>query len=300
MAKADWQNALSKGRAIARDVATVLREVVREAAHDKINLLGAALAYFGIFSIGPLVFLVINIAGLVYGVPLAEREALEQVRTYAGVTAADALEALIHGAHRSEAGALANWISGGTLVAGAIGMFTLIHDALNIIWGVPPLKGAKPLAMVLQTLEKYVLAVSGIVVVGLLLLASIILGALMETFHVPLEIALPGGVGLWLSLNEAVSLAGITVAFALMFRYVPDAVVSWRNAWQGALATTLLFAIGKYAFSLYLARSNLGSLYGAAGSLLGLVVWIYYSAVILFVGAEFTKVMARREGGTSS
>lgn len=291
-----WRRLLGRSRAGLAGFWSLLREVASEAGQDRINLLGAALAYYGIFSIGPLLLLVINIAGLVYGVPLAEREALEHVRIYAGSTAADALAALVHAAQRSKGTTFATWVSGAMLVAGAIGMFALIHDALNIIWGVAPLQGAKPLALAVQTLEKYLLAVVGIVVVGLLLLASIILGAILETFRVPLDLALQGGVDLWLSLNETLSLGIVTVAFGLMFRYVPDAVVSWRHAWLGALATTLLFGIGKYALSLYLARSDVGALYGAAGSLLGLLVWIYYSAVILFVGAEFTKVLARRKG----
>ncbi|HEY9899043.1 MAG TPA: YihY/virulence factor BrkB family protein [Pantanalinema sp.] len=293
---ASWQKALAKGRAIATGAALFFREVAIASARDRINLLGAALAYYGIFSIGPLVYLVVNIAGLVYGVELAERQALEQVRTYAGAPAAETLASLLHATHLSGGASVAAWVSGASLVAGAAGMFALIHDALNIIWEVTPLKGGRPLARAIRTLEKYLLAVVAIVVVGLLLLASIVLGTLMEAFHVPLDLALPGGVGLWLSLNEALSLGIVTVAFALMFRHVPDTVVSWRHAWLGASTTTLLFGLGKYALSFYLARSNAGALYGAAGSILALLVWIFYSAESLFVGAEFAKVMARREG----
>ncbi|MBO9539982.1 YihY/virulence factor BrkB family protein [bacterium] len=291
-----WQKALDKGRAIARDLASILKDVVREAARDKINLLGAALAYFSLFSLGPLLFLVIQIAGLVYGVQLAEREALTQVQGFIGPGATEALSALLQAAHRPQGGLFSAVIGIATLIAGASGMVLLIQDALNTIWGVPPAKAGRPLARALRALEKYLFAMGGILVVGLLLLASIIVGTLMETFQIPLEIALPGGVGLWLSLNEALSFGSITVAFALLFRYVPDAIVSWRHAWQGAFASTLLFGLGKYALSLYLARSNLGNLYGAAGSLLVLLVWIYYSAVILFVGAEITKVQGKRQG----
>ncbi|MNX96480.1 hypothetical protein D3C86_1287970 [compost metagenome] len=291
-----WHKALGNWRAIARDLVAILRDVVREAARDKINLLGAALAYFSIFSLGPLLFLVIQIAGVVYGVQLAEREALSQVQGFIGPRATEALSALIMAAQRPQGGLFSTAIGIATLIAGASGMVSLIHDALNTIWGVPPLEARRPLVLIVQAVEKFLVSLGGILVVGLLLIASIVLGALLETFHIPLEIALPGGVGLWLSLNEALSLAIITVAFALLFRYVPDAIVSWRNAWQGALASTLLFGLGKYALSLYLARSNLGNLYGAAGSLLALLVWIYYSAVILFVGAELTKVLGKRQG----
>jgi membrane protein len=295
----EWRRRYSHAKAGLSACGSLLREVAHEAMRDRINLLGAALAYYGIFSIGPLLFLVIQIAGLVYGVQLAEHEVLEQVREYAGATVSDTLQALIHATHRSGAGLVATWIGGATLVAGAASMFALIHDALNLIWGVAPFQTANPTARVIQAVEKYLIAITGIVVVGLLLLVSIVVGAILEAFHAPLDLTLPGGVGLWLSLNQVVPLGILTVAFGLMFRYVPDAVVSWRHAWLGALGTTLLIGIGKYALGVYLARSDVGLLYGVAGSLLALLVWIYYSAVSVFLGAELAKVTARRAGPRS-
>jgi membrane protein len=275
-----------------RDVLGMLKEALRDWNEDNAPRLGAALSYYTIFSIAPLLLISIAAAGLVFGAEAAQGRVVAQVQGLIGRTAAEAIQGMIENARKPGQGVLATVLGFATLLFGAGGAFNELRAALDVVWEIPPRKGGGVLAMVRERLASFAM----VLVVGFLLLVSLVLSAGISAFEV--KGTFPGS-GLVLQVvNNGVSLAVITVLFALIFKYLPDAhpPVAWKDIWIGAFITAALFTLGKYAIGLYLGRSAVGSAYGAAGSLVLLLVWVYYSAQILFFGAELTQVYARRHG----
>jgi membrane protein len=276
----------------ARDILGMLKEAFQDWNEDNAPRLGAALSYYTIFSIAPLLLISIAVAGLFFGPEAAEGRIVAQMQGLIGRNAAEAIQAMIENARKPGQGIMATVFGTVTLLFGAGGAFNELRAALDVIWEIPPRKGGGVLAMIRQRLASFAM----VLVVGFLLLVSLVLSAGISAFEV--KGTFPGS-GLVLQVvNNAVSLAVITVLFALIFKYLPDAhpPVAWKDIWVGALITAALFTLGKYGIGLYLGRSSVGSAYGAAGSLVLLLVWVYYSAQILFFGAELTQVYARRHG----
>lgn len=270
-------------------------QLIREAAvdwmDDKASQLGAAMAFYSVLSIAPLLVITIAIASFVYDEADAKHQIASQMQELMGPEGAEAVTSLIENAQKPRTGTIAALLGLATLLFGASGVFGQLQDAMNTIWEVEP----KPLGF-WGYLRARFLSFTMVLGTGFLLLASLVLSAWLSSMSDLLAAQLGGLATLTHIANVVISFAVITVLFALIFRVLPDTNVAWRDVWVGAIVTALLFTIGKYLIGLYLGTSSVGSAYGAAGSLVVLVVWIYYSAQILFFGAELTQVYARRYG----
>lgn len=272
-------------------------ELVKQAVSDWLAhgamMHAAALAFYAILSLAPLIVLVMAVAGLVWGEQAAEGELLEQTREMVGEEGATVIQTVVQQADEPGARNLSALLGTLMLVVGATGVFAQLQLSLNTVWGVQRKSGA--LKHVIRT---RLLAFGLVLVIGLLLLAAVILSAVVTavTRYADqwLPVALPGFVPY--AADIAVSLVVVTVLLGLIFRYLPDVQVAWRDVLVGAIVSAVLFVIGKTLIGLYLGMAGVGSAYGAAGSLVVLLVWIYYSALILLLGAEFTQVYVRRMG----
>jgi membrane protein len=263
-----------------RRLLQLFRETWNEFVADKAQRLGAALAYYTIFSIAPLLLIAIAIAGLIFGRSHAQAEIVAQLRTLMGDAGAKAIEEMLVSAAKPKTGTFAIIIGMVTLLFGAAGVFGQLKDALNTIWNVEPKESVGFIGL----LKERFLSFAMVLGVGFLLLVSLVIDVLLSAVSR----------GLWQTLQVLVSFGAITVLFAMIFRYLPDIGIEWRDVWPGAAFTSFLFVAGKFVVGLYLGKSAIGSSYGAAGSLVVLLVWVYWSANILFFGAEFTQVYARR------
>jgi len=270
----------------------VLKQTVSEWVDDKAPQLGAALAFYSILSLAPLLVIVITIAGAVFGADAAQSEIVAQMERLVGRDGAEAVEEMIAHAQQPETGVTASVVGVVTLLLGASGVFGQLQDTLNTIWNVKP----KPGRGIGGFLRDRFLSFAMVLGTGFLLLVSLVLSATLASLGKFLSGLLPGAETLWLIVNEIVSFAVIAVLFGLIFKLVPDVKTSWKDIWVGAALTALLFTVGKFVLGLYLGRQSVGSAYGAAGSFVVLVIWIYYSAQILFFGAELTQVYAQRYG----
>lgn len=275
-----------------KTVVMLLRETLAAWNEDKAPRLAAALAYYTLSSLAPLLLIAIAIAGAVYGQSAARGDIVRQVQGIMGAEGAKAVDAMLTNANRPGAGLIATIIGVVTLLLGAAGLFASLKDSLNTIWGGVPRPGGGIVAVI----RDKALAVAMVIGVGVLLLASLLLSAGLGLAHNFLGNFMPGSYLLWQALNFAVSFGIVTLVFAAIFKVLPDVEIAWREVWFGAAITSLLFNIGKLALGLYLGSGSVGSTYGAAGSLVVLLLWIYYSAQILFLGAEFTQVHGRHFG----
>ncbi|MDJ0636934.1 MAG: YihY/virulence factor BrkB family protein [Xenococcaceae cyanobacterium MO_188.B29] len=270
----------------------LLKEAFRQWQADKASLLAAALAYYTVFSITPLLVIAIAIAGAVFGQENARGAILEQINELVGNQGAQAIETALANANQPQLSSLASTISVVVLLIGASGVFAQLQEALNTVWNVK----AKPNGGIWQLIRKRLLSFGMVLAIGFLLLVSLILSAILSGIG-NLEInLLPGFDPLWHWLNVAISFGFITLLFALIYKYLPDVKIRWKDVWVGAIMTALLFTLGKSLIGLYLGRGSLGSAYGAAGSLIVFLAWVFYSAQILLFGAELTQVYARKYG----
>lgn len=270
----------------------LLREAFQEWQQDKASLLAAALAYYTVFSITPLLVIAIAIAGAVFGQEAARGEILAQINSLVGTQGAQAIETALANANQPQLSSAASIISIVILLIGASGVFAQLQEALNTVWNVQ----AKTNGGIWLFIRKRLLSFGMVLAIGFLLLVSLILSAMLSGIS-KLEInILPGFTSLWQLLNFAISFGFITLLFALIYKYLPDVKIRWKDVWIGAAITALLFTFGKFLIGLYLGRGSLGSAYGAAGSLIVFLAWVFYSAQILLFGAEFTQVYARKYG----
>lgn len=271
----------------------ILKTTFKEWNEDKASRLAAALAYYTIFSIGPLILVMIAIAGLVFGEQAARGELEGQIEGAVGPQVAQTIQGILESLNQKESGIIATVVGVVTLILGAVGLFGQLQGSLNTIWEVQPKQGRGIMGMMKDRL----IAFSMVLLIGLLLVASLLVTAALALISSQLAYLVPPGLGfVWQLLNFLVAFALTVVLFALIYKVLPDVKIAWRDIWLGAAFTALLFAIGRLALGLYLGSGSVGSAYGAAGSLVVLLVWIYYSAQILFFGAEFTQVYANRYG----
>jgi len=270
----------------------LMREVVSRWQSDRALSHGAALAYYALFSIAPLLVLVIAVAGLLLGREAAQGEIVARVQDLMGVDGGKAIESMILQASRPASGIVATVVSLATILLGATGAFGELQGSLNQIFRTTPPPGAGWRWVMRQRLSSFAMILGIGVLLWLSLLASAVLTAVSEVLarHVPLTSrVLP-------FLHFALTLLVITALFALIFKVLPDVRLWWRDVWLGAAFTSLLFTVGKTLIGWYLGRAGTTSVYGAAGSLVLVLLWIYYSAQILFLGAEFTEVYSRHYG----
>ncbi len=274
-----------------RSTFRLLKEAFQEWRQDKAPLLAAALAYYTVFSVTPLLVIAIAIAGAVFGQDAARGEILEQINGLVGEQGAQAIETALANADRPQLSGVASIISVVVLLVGASGVFAQLQEALNTVWNVK----AKPNGGIWEFIRKRLLSFGMVLAIGFLLLVSLIVSAILSGIS-KLEInLLPGLTPLWQLLNLAISFGFISLLFALIYKYLPDVKIRWKDVLVGAIITALLFTVGKFLIGLYLGRGSLGSAYGAAGSLIVFLAWVFYSAQILLFGAEFTQVYARKE-----
>lgn len=269
-----------------------IKQSFSEWREDKAPRLAAAIAFYTIFSLAPLLIIAIAIAGLVFGEEAARGQIMGQISGLVGSAGGRAIEDMVAGAGRRGAGILGAIIGVIILLFGAGGLFDQLQDALNTIWEVKP----KPERGIWGVLKDRFLSFGMVLVIGFLLLVSLVLTTALS--------ALSGFIGgplgedsfLFHIVNFVISFGVITLLFALMFKVLPDAKIAWSDVWLGAAITALLFEVGKYLLGFYLGRATVASAYGAAGSLVVLLLWVYYASQILLFGAEFTQVYANKYG----
>ena len=276
----------------ARTIWTLLKETFSEWSEDKASRLAAALAYYTIFSLAPLLIIAIAVAGLVFGQEAAQGELVAQIQGLVGQEGAKLIETMIQSASKPTSGIIATAIAIATILFGASGLFGQLQDALNTIWEVKP----KPERSILGMVKDRFLSFTMVLGIGFLLLVSLIISAVLSALNPYLTDLLPGSIYLIQILNVVISFGVITLLFAMIYKVLPDVKIAWGDVWIGAAVTSLLFTLGKFLIGLYLGNSSAGSAYGAAGSLVVLLLWVYYSAQILLFGAEFTQVYAKRRG----
>lgn len=252
--------------------------------------LGAALAYYSVFSLGPLLLIVVSVAGLVFGRQSVADALNVQLRGLLGPAGSQAVEAMLQGAGAQSSGIIAAIVGVVFLLVAALGVVVQLKDAVNAIWEVEEPKQAGIWAY----LRTYLISFAGIMGMGFLLAVSLVLNTALSA----LSGLLGGGESAaWAVINFLVSLIVLSALFALLFKWFPDVHVRWSDAWKGGLTTALLFNTGKLAISWYIGTQGLESTYGAAASLVVLLIWIYYSAQIVLFGAEVPNVLGKNEGG---
>ena len=276
-----------------RDVWALARETAASWSEDHAQSMGAALAYYTTFSIAPLLLIVISIAGLLFGVDAARGEILDQLRSLIGEQGAHAVQALLQSVDRPREGAIATAIGIVTLLVGATTVFGELQDDLDRIWHAPARKAG---GGIIKLLRSRLLSFGMILGIGFLLMVSLLLSAAISALG-----KWWGPVfGDWATLARVVDIAAsfalTTAVFALIYKVMPRVHIRWPDVWIGAAVTALLFSIGKVLIGLYLGRSSVTSGFGAAGSLVVLLLWVYYSAQIFLMGAEFTWIYAHRCG----
>jgi membrane protein len=269
----------------------VIKQTFSEWSGDKCPRLGAALSYYTVFSIAPVLIVAIAIAGIFLGHQAAQGKIVEQLSGLLGTDAAQMLQSAIGKAAQTRHG-LAAAIGIGTLLLGATGVMIELQDALNTVWKVLP----KPGGGVKRFVRARIMALALVLSLGFLLMVSLVMSAGLEGFAKWAGGFLPKWIALGYVLNYGVSVGIIALFFALIFKLLPDAKVAWKDVWVGAFTTSVLFHVGKYLIALYIGRASVASTFGAAGSLAVLLVWIYYSSQIMLLGAELTRAYANRFG----
>jgi membrane protein len=272
-------------------------EVARDAGvkwwNDKAPRLGAALAFYTALSLSPNLLIVIAVSGLVFGRAAAEGQIEEEIRGLVGSQGAEAIETMVAHAWSPTAGIIAAVIGVITLIIGATGVFAELHDALNTIWGIAPPASRG----VWSLLKDRLLSLAMIVSLGFLLLVSLVVNAALAAAATYFTSLLPTNLNVVLQIfNLLVTYVAILMMFALIFKFLPDVRLAWRDVWIGSAITAALFMVGKYLIGLYLGMGTVGSAYGAAGSFVVLLLWLYYSTLIMLFGAELTQIYANRFG----
>jgi membrane protein len=270
----------------------IIKETYQGWITDKASRLSAALSYYTAITIAPLLVLLVAAIGSFYGEDSDQAQLAWQIRGLVGVEAARAAEAVVQSADQPTLVGIAGVLSLLTVMWGMSNVFVELQDSLNTIWGVE----LKPDAGIMQTIRERFLSFGMILVIGFLLLISLVLTTILSAMSTFLGGLLPEMALLWQAVNLVLSFAVTTLLFALIYKVLPDVKFAWRDVWMGATFTALLFTTGKWLLSLYLGNTSLSSAYGAAGSLVVLLIWIFYSAQIFFMGAEFTQVVASHFG----
>lgn len=261
--------------------------------NDNLSRLGASLAYYTLFAIAPVLVVAIGIAGIVFGPDAVRGQIVHQVDDLIGLEGGRAVQALLQGASNHSAGVLATVIGSITFLLTATGAFLELQYALNTIWRVAPKASASIREFLMQRLISFGLVVA----IGFLLMVSLAVSAALAAFGGWLNASAPGMAVIWIVVNLIISVGVTTLLFALLYKVLPDVDLGWKDVWIGALITSVLFAIGKTLIGLYIGRSSTASSYGAAGSVMILLLWVYYSSQVVLLGAEMTRAFtASRKG----
>jgi len=282
-----------KKKVTFKGIWSILKEAFTGFIDHKVTKLSGSLAYYTVFSMAPLLVVIISLCGIFLGREAAEGQVYDQLVGFLGSNTAEQLQDLIRNASLNNKGTVAFVIGLGTLLVGATTVFADIQDSINGIWGLKP----KPKKGWLKMLTNRFLSFSVIVSLGFLLLVSLAITSLLDAFNEALKSRFEDvSVILFYILNNAITLAVITLIFAVVFKVLPDAIIRWKDVLLGSAVTAVLFMLGKFGISFYIGASDVGSTYGAAGSLVILLLWTYYSSIILYFGAEFTRAYALEYG----
>ena len=247
--------------------------------------MGAAIAYYAVFSLAPILIIVIAVAGVAFGRQAAEGALFGELADLVGAESAVAVQAILRSASGTASGIFATALGIGTLIIAATAVLSELQSALNLIWKAPPSRGLG----VWHLLRTRLVSLSVILVIGFLLLVSLVVSTALAALSGYLDWILPGLATILHIVHLTLSFGFTTVLFAMIFKMLPDKAVEWGEVWLGAAVASLLFTVGKYLISLYIGSSNIASTYGAAGALIIILVWVYYSVQILLLGAEFAK-----------
>jgi membrane protein len=269
---------------------TVAKEAVANWSSHKDARQGAALAYYSVFSLGPILVIAIAVAGMFFGHDAVASQVTSSLNEMLGETGAKAIEGMLADASRPAAGALATVLGLGALLFAAIGVVVQLKDALNIVWEVEESKQGG----LWHFARNYVLSLAAVLALGFLLLVSLLVTAGLAAAGRFIAPYMPEGVLHIFSM--VVSFAVVTVLFAMMFKWLPDVTVAWRGVWLGAFLTALFFEIGKAAIGFYIGKQGLESTYGAAASIVVVLIWVYYTSQIVLMGAEVTHAYSKQTG----
>ena len=272
----------------------LLKDTFLEFTDDNAIKLSAALSYYTIFALPPLLIIIITICGFFFGEEAVTGQLYGQINRMVGDDAAIQIQEAIKNVQLADSNIFVSIFGVVMLLIGASGVFAEIQSSINFIWGLK----AKPDKGLKKFIQNRLMSFSMIVSVGFLMLVSLILNATLDVLNARLKLYLPEStIYLFYVINLVIVFASITLLFAIIFRTLPDGIIKWKDAFIGASSTAVLFMVGKFAIGFYLGNSTIGSVYGAAGSVIIILVWVYYSAIILYFGAEFTKVYAKSYGG---
>jgi membrane protein len=272
----------------------LVKETATAWDEDNVARLAASLAYYTLLSIAPLIILAVAVTGLAFGEQAARQHISGELAGVVGSGAAVAIQSIAENARTPGTGVVSIIVGLTVLLFGASGVFGELQSALNTVWGVAPKPGRGIWGLVKDRFFSFTLVLG----VAFLLLVSLVVSAGLTWVGQVFASSLPGGALVWQVLNFCISLAVVTALFALMFKKLPDVEIRWRDVWVGAAVTAGLFTLGKFGLGLYLGSAGVSSAYGAAGSIVALVIWVYYSAQVLLVGAEFTEAYARHFGSS--
>ena len=276
----------------AKQAISLAKETYSKWSEHQAPRLGASVAFYSVLSFAPLLILLTAVIALVFGQQSAQGALISEARQLIGDRGAETVESLLKNAQKPSSGIFASIVAFATLLFGASGVFTELQDALNVIWESTAQSASGFIGIIKQRIFSFGMVLS----IGFLLLVSLLLSAGLAYVGHSFGELIPVPPFILQIINFLVSFVVITILFGLMFKYVPAAKVAWRDVAVGAVGTALLFTIGKFLLGLYLGKASVGSTYGAAGSLVAVIVWIYYSAQIFFFGAEFTHVYAQSRG----
>jgi membrane protein len=275
-----------------KSVSELMKKTVSSWSEINAPRLGAALAFYTLLSIAPLLVVCISIAGMIFGAKAAEDQIAAQIGGVVGWQNAETLQTLLQHANKPAAGIVATAVGFLTLLFGASGVFGELRDSMNTVWGVKGTSGSGIVGMVRYRFVSFAMVLG----IGFLLLVSLVLSAAIAAAGKFLEGRLPIPESVMQLTSTAVTFLTVTILFALLYKFVPDVHIEWGDVAIGAAVTSALFSVGKFLIALYLGKASVGSTYGAAGSLVVFIVWVYYSAQIFFLGAQFTRVFAERHG----
>lgn len=260
---------------------------------DNCSTLAAAMSYYTIFSLAPVIIIAVAVAGLLFGSKAAQGQIQEQIQGLVGESGAKVIESMVVSANKPSTGIIATVLSVLLLAFAASGVFVQLQQSLNVIWKA---KAPPKMSGVVNLIRTRFLSLAMVLGIGFLLLVSLVLSAGLAAAGSFLNNLVPGWAILWQVVNLVVSFGVVTLLFGMIYKILPDAAVRWSDVWLGAAVTSLLFSLGKFGIGLYLGKGSVASTYGAAGSLAVVLLWVYYSAQILFFGAEFTQVYSKSHG----
>ena len=271
----------------------VLKEAFAGWWNDGVPRMGAALAYYTLFALAPVLTVAILVAGMAFGPEAVRGEIVQQIEGLVGRDGARAIQSILEGAANSSASIPAAIIGVITFFLGATGALLELQGDLDAIWRVKPRSRGNFLR---ELLTQRIISFGLVLGFAFLLLTSLAVSAALAAVHTYMGNAFPGAAVLWEAVNLVVSLGVITLLFALIYKVLPDVKLAWRDVWMGSLVTAGLFTVGKFLIGLYLGTSGFASTYGAAGSVIVVLMWVYYSSQIILLGAEFTRAYAERLG----